>query len=293
MAPSSKFSLTACGALLLLMLAAPAAFASGITFASAADYDNNTVQTTGFFRDVLNGDLIVRGLDVGGTGNTALNFTGTDNNSPVLGRTTLYDTDPSTAAPTLFTGNLTASADILIGEFNNAKGAGILTLFTEGGTNTGLALFLTDNGNSDTVQIRLVEQTGTNTSNLSSVALGIGIAEDLWYRLLLTLTLSGSNFTLTGQVFSHTIGTDPNSLLGAQIGTTLTYNGVLGSGLSNPYEVGLVARGVSAVVNTSVTNFDINGSNNSTPAVPEPGTLLLLGIGFLGLARQVRRRLTK
>ena len=238
-----------------LTLAAP------ITFAGPADYDNNAAQTTGVFRDFLNGSLINQGNDLGGTGHTALNFTGSDNNAATAGRITLYDTSPSTASPTLFSGNVTLSADILIHPFNNNKGAGLLFLFNEGAGVNGMALSLWNAGNTDSNSVQLVQQTGETRpgNSLASVSLGSLIAADLWYRLTMDLTFSGSNFTVTGKVFTHTTQTDPNSALGAQVGSTLTYSGALSGTLFSPYEVGLVARGDSAVVDTSVTNFSFVG----------------------------------
>ncbi len=175
-----------------------------------------------------------------------------------------------TTAPTTFSGNLSISADILIHPFNNAKGAGILFLFNEGAGQNGLALHLWNAGNSDSNKIELVAQTGEARPGaaLATVALGNVIAQDLWYQLQMDLQFSGSNFTVTGKVFGHTTGTDPNSSLGSQIGSTLTYNSSLGSGIASPYEIGLVARGDSAVVDTSVTNFSIGGPGARARANP-------------------------
>ena len=141
-------------------VAPTATLAAPITFAGPADYDNNAAQRTGVFRDFLNGALINQGNDLGGTGHTALNFTGSDNNAALAGRITLYDTSPSTTVPTTFSGNLSISADILIHPFNNAKGAGVLFLFNEGAGQNGLALHLWNAGNSDSNKIELVAQTG-------------------------------------------------------------------------------------------------------------------------------------
>ena len=261
--------------------------ASPIAFTGDADYNNAASQTTGLFRDSLAGANINRGLDLGLTGHSALNFTGSDTNAAVLGAITLYDTNSGTTSPTLFSGDRIISADILIHEFNNAKGAGILTLFTEGAGDQGIALFLSDAGNTDGQSIRLVSQTGVATTTLSNVNLSGGIAEDQWYRLTLSLDeTSATNFTITGTVFSHLLGTDPDSGLGTQVGTTLTYNGTLSATLTDPYEIGLVSRGVSAARDSSVTNFCVDGCGpQAAPGaeVPEPATLNLLTFGLMGL----------
>ena len=268
-------------------VAPTATLAAPITFAGPADYDNNAAQTTGVFRDFLNGALINQGNDPGGTGHTALNFTGSDNNAALAGRITLYDTSPSTTVPTTFSGNLSISADILIHPFNNAKGAGVLFLFNEGAGQNGLALHLWNAGNSNSNKIELVAQTGEARPGaaLATVALGNTIAQDPWYRLQVDLQFSGSNFTVRGKVFGHTTGNDPNSSLGSQIGSTMTYNSSLGSGIASPYEIGLVARGDSATVDTSVMNFLIGGPGAELEqSLARPvwlfGTVLAGGAGY-------------
>jgi hypothetical protein len=267
-----------------LVIAAP------ITFATAADYDNNATQTTGLFRDFLNGASISRGLDLGGTGHAALNFTGSDNNAATAGRITLFDTTPSTSAPTFFSGNLSISVDVLISPFNNSKGPGILFLFNEGTGEQGLALSLFDAGNTDRNTVQLVLQTGETRPGtaLASSSLGSSIAEDVWYRMVLDLTFSGPNFTVEGQVFNHTVGSNPDSPLGSQIGSTLTYTAAASS-FDSPYEIGLVARGDSAVVDSSVTNFDVvSAVTPGALAAPEPPALALLAIGLAALRRTFR-----
>ena len=259
-------------------LAPTTAYTASITFAGPADYDNSAAQTTGTFRDVLNGSVINQGNDLGSTGHTALNFTGSDNNAATAGRNTLYDTNVTDGLPTLFSGNISMSADILTHQFNNSKGAGLEFLFNEGTGKQGMSLSLWNAGNTDLNTLQLVTQTGETrpVASLSTVSLGSGIAQDNWYRLLVDLTFTdATHFTVTGQVFSHTTGTDPNSALGAQVGTTLTYSDVLSTTLLNPYEIGLVARGDSAVVDTSVTNFSFQS------AAPVPGPIA--GAGLPGL----------
>ena len=218
--------------------------AAPITFVGPADYDNNAAQTTGVFRDVLNGSLINSDLDLGGTGHTALNFTGCDNNSAVLGRTTLYDTNVSNGSQRCSLAISQSAPMFSSHPFNNSKGAGIVVLFNEGAGNQGIALSLWTDGNTDSDKVQLVQQTGETRPGvaLSTVALGSVIAADVWYRLTMDLTFSDSNFTVTGKVFTHTTQTDPNSALGVQVGSTLTYSSALSATLFSPYEIGLVAR---------------------------------------------------
>lgn len=276
--------------------------AAPITF-GASDYDNNTIQTFGYFRDTAGGASINRGRDLGGAAtvgcpasscsspgtNNALNFTGSDNNSTsAIGRVTLYDTTPvGGSVKNMFSGNMSMSADILISRSNDGKGAGLITMFNEGSGNTGLALFLQDAGNTDGYSIRLEQQTGVGTATLANSSLNGSILEDTWYRLTLDLVFNGGDFTVTGRVFGHSSASDPNSTLASQIGANLVYTDLAPwtAGLSNPYEIGLVARGVSAVVDTSVTNFDFTNG----VAVPEPGSAALFGLSLAGLAMARRK----
>ena len=206
----------------------------------------------------------------------------------------MYDSNVTDGLATFFTGNMTLSADLLISTFNNAKGAGLLTLFNEGAGMSGLALYLWDAGNSDSVAMNLVAQTGVTRpdNTLASVNLGTGIAEDAWYRLTLDLAFTGSNFTATGLVRRHTDASDPNSALGTAVGGPLSYTGALSAALVDPYEIGLVVRGNQAVRDTSVTNFDFNAAAADTQdltAVPEPGTMLLVGTGLVAVGRRFAR----
>ena len=283
---------------IVLLAFATSAQAGPITFATVADYDNNAVQTTGQFRDVLNGSRVsqgghlVNGSPVGA--HTALNFTGSDNNAANAGVITVYDTNPGDLAPTLFSGNISLSADILFDKFNNAKGAGLMALFNEGAGSQGLSLFLWDAGNSDGLRMNMVSQVGTTRPGaaLQTTALGSGIPEDQWFRLMMGVQFtSATTFTVTGQVFGHIDPTDPNSALALQVGSTLVYNGALSGSLFDPYEIGLVARGDSATVDTSVTNFWASSiDENQLAAVPEPGSMILLATGLLGLAAHRRFR---
>jgi hypothetical protein len=169
---------------------------------------------------------------------------------------TAYDTSPSAAASQDIFGSVSLTADVLIHAFNNAKGAGLLALYNEALGKKGLALIVIDNGSTDRLVLSTVNQAGQLVT-LKTVAMGAGIAENVWYRLTMDVVVSGAHVTVTGKVFTHSSTTDPDSSLGAQVGATLTFSGPLPAGVDPTGEVGIIASAVSAVVDTSVTNFDI------------------------------------
>ena len=81
-----------------------------------------------------------------------------------------------------------------------------------------------------------------------------GITEKAWYRVVMIVNPAGT-LEVTGKVFAHATATDPNSALGGQVGSTLEYSGPLPAGVTSPGENGIMASAISAVVNSSVTNF--------------------------------------
>ena len=93
--------------------------------------------------------------------------------------------------PTLFTGNISMSVDILIDPFNNAKGAGLVFLFNEGVGAEGLALYLWNAGNTDSYAVNFVHQDGVSPPDnvAASQGLGLNIPDDQWFRLSLDLDL--------------------------------------------------------------------------------------------------------
>ena len=195
--------------------------------------------------------------DLGGTGNTALNFTG---GAGSAGDTWLTRFTPN--GGTSICRNSTVVADVLIHTFNNRKGAGVLALLDSAPGGKGLALILYDNGNSDALQLGTIDPATGQLTKLTSVSLGAAIAEDAWYKVGLNVGVFGDIVIVTGPVFRHTTPTDPNSPLAEPAGLTLSFQGSLSAlGLENSGEAGIAASAFSANVNSSVTNFVITGCN--------------------------------
>jgi hypothetical protein len=278
----------------LAPLAASAATVGPIDFSGTSDYSNNNPPTSGLFRDFMAGSGINRGYDVGFTGNTALNFS-LNAGSGGASAITLYDTNPTNATPTLFSGGITLSTDVLIGDWHDVNEPGLVAYFNEGPGQGGIALLLYQYHNTDSLLLQKVDQSGIligGAGNLASVGLPNGsINEADWYRLVLTGAVAGNTLQVTGQVFNHTHNNDPNSSLGSQIGSNLVYTGSLSTlGISSTGEIGLAYR-TTDNASASATNFaGVYSENNGEAAtVPEPGTLLLMG-GALAALWAVRRR---
>jgi hypothetical protein len=219
------------------------------------------------FREVLRGSDISTGPDLGGTGHQSLNFTGFTGSAGATWLT-VYDETPLTPAAGPTFGAETLCVDVLFARFNNIKGAGVVALLNEQADKRGLALVVSDAGNTDLLRLATVEGDPAKQGKLtilSSVPLRNGIAENVWYRLVMTVDVAAPR--VTGKVFTHTTPLDPDSALGAQLGATLTYEpSALPAGVSPTGENGIVAQAVSAVVDLSVTNF----SNDPARCVPSP-----------------------
>jgi len=211
------------------------------------------------FRELVRGNEISDGPDLGGTGQFAVNFKGVSGSTPSVWLT-IYD-PADEPAPTYGAG--TVCADVLIVPFNNAKGAGVVSLMNEGVGKKGLGLVVHEAGNTDTLLLMTLDGDPTKNgkpTTLTTVSLNGGIAGRTCYRVVMTTvedrSTTPSKWTVTGKVFRHATATDPNSRLAAQVGSTLTYRpATLPAGVTSPGELGIMASSVAAVLNASVTNF--------------------------------------
>ena len=267
-----RWLLVGLGPLMLVLMLSTDAFPA---CPSVFNFNFSGSQYTDCFRELLRGSDIIDGTDLGNTGHTALNFTG----STVAGASTwltVYDATPTVADEGPTFGAETLCADVLIQPYNNAKGAGVVALMNEGAGNKGLGLFISDAGSTDTLILSTVDgdlaQKGKLTT-VTSVSLQGGITEKAWYRVVMIVNPAGTP-KVTGKVFAHATATDPNSALGPQVGSTLTYSGALPAGVTSPGENGIMASAISSVVNSSVTNFtnDPVACGVSGPPPPPPPT---------------------
>ena len=216
------------------------------------------------FRDVRRPNDIEIGPDLGGTNHQALNFTG---NAGAAGGTWITVYDPAPNPPSVTVGSVSLSADVLIHAYNNKKGAGLLALYNEAPERKGLALTLYDAGNTDTLVLATVDQAGKLVT-LMTVRLGAGIAENVWYRVNMAVTVDTGLVTVVGTVAAHADPTDPNSELAGQVGPTLTFSAPLGVGalvgVDATGEVGILAAAVNAANSSSVTNVLIDPQGGGT-----------------------------
>ena len=223
------------------------------------DFDFSANAYMRCFRDLVRGDEITAGLDLGGTGHTSLNVKGSSGSTPTTWLT-VYDATPATPAAGPIFGAQTLCADILTVPFNNIKGAGLVALLNEGAGKKGLALVIHEAGNTDTLFLATVDgdpsKKGKMTT-LASISLEEGISGKSWYRLIMTVDPAGP--VVTGKVFRHSTPEDPNSALGAQVAGTLTYSpALLPAGVASTGENGILGSSINAVLNVSVTNFSNN-----------------------------------
>lgn len=218
-------------------------------FADAAQYP-------ACFRDIVPGTGISADQDVGDTGHSALNITGSAGGAD---RTwlTLVDQARETPDADNVYGSGVLCADV-INPFDSDKGAGVVTLFNERKGQRGLALMLYSAGNTGRLVLATVEGDPALTGKLewlTSVSLGSLIRPNQWYRIVLTVLVDGPRPQIRGQVLRHHKPRDPNSDV-QPIGSTLDYTPAsLPDGVQRLGQSGVLGHAQLAVVNSSVTNF--------------------------------------
>jgi len=224
-------------------------------------YDFADTQYADDFTDVRRGAKINSGYDLGGTGQTALNFTG---QAGPGGDTWLTKWTPG-GATSVFNGRcgIFTAANVLIHPFNNRKGAGLVTLLND--TNPGdkgLALVLYDNGNMDVIQLAIIDPFTGTLVPLETARLIAPVEENAWYALVMTvqvnLAYNGHGMLAEGYVYSYADPTDPNSEP-SQIGYVF-YSSVFREpleelGLQPLGQVGIMASAINAVLDSSVTSW--------------------------------------
>ena len=208
------------------------------------------------FREVQRAGAITPGMDLGLTGHTSLNLTGS---AGAAGATwlTVVDQAPGDSAEDNIYGSEFLCADILMHRFDNSKGAGVVAFLNEGMGKKGLALILYNAGNTDHLVLATVEGDPARAGKIAIVKrlpLGGLIQENAWYRVLLTAVVDGPP-QIMGQVFKHAVKTDPNSAI-SQVGGTLVYTPEsLPAGVDALGQNAIIGSAFSAAVNASVTNF--------------------------------------
>ena len=215
--------------------------------------DFSDSQYTNCFTDVRRGsDINDDGApDLGGTGHTALNFTG---GAGPAGDTWLTKYTPGGSTSIFGPPGVCLLADVLIHTYNNTKGAGFVALLDSAPGGKGLALILYDQGNSDALQLATIDPAIGKLGKLKSVSLDAGIVENAWYFLQIRVIAHGDQVSVDGRVFRHVTPTNPNSPV--MLFLKLNFLGSLSAlGLEDSGEVGIAASAFSTNVNSSVTNF--------------------------------------
>ena len=239
----------------------------GATCPTTFDFDFSGTQYADCFRDVHRGGQINAGPDVGGTDHPSLVFTG---QTGAGGATwlTVYDATPSTPTSGPTFGAETLCADVLFARFNNTKGAGLVALLNEGAGKRGLALLVSDAGNTDLLRLATVDGDPTKQGKLktlTSVPLKNGIAENVWYRLVMTVDPTRRRAAGDGEGVHAQHAAGSGQCAGRAGGHDADVSpAALPVGVTSPGQNGILAQAVSAVVDLSVTNF------TNDPALCEP-----------------------
>ncbi len=294
------------------MLVAALAFGMALAFSATASASNATLDQGATFLEIKIGNVPQIRLDAKST-----NVTITGNGPHIITQSaSIFQTDTATLASAAFTGlpllsALKISLHAETGSFSdsatvaNPVGPGNLTGFGGIGFNTG---FLTLNGNGFSFGISLGNLgSGGSTSTLAPVlnnllvitgapfATGPAVITGITSNLLMvnSLATTGVAFTLnltTAQLLAATEVTNGGS---AVVVNTVTisdgYNNLASHGQSGSIKMVSPFR-----LKTGGIMGNVAGSLSTTfTFVPEPGTVLLLVTGAVGLAVIGRKRMRK
>jgi hypothetical protein len=218
------------------------------------EYDTN-------FVEVRRAPEIGSGLDLGGTGHCAVNFTGLTGSAGDTWLTRYNDAGIDNVFNAF--NSICMRADVLISKFNNAKGGGLVALLNTDPGDKGLFLLLINNGNTDRLTLNTIDPNDGRIVQLASAPLGSAIVENAWYRVEMEVFARTNVDSLTAhaRVRSHTDPSNPSdATVDGLIGTLSVGAGgvpasLSGLGLEQSGFVGMAAWAKSAVVNTSITNF--------------------------------------
>lgn len=226
-------------------------------------YDFSDTQYTDDFTAIRRGSQIKGdGVeDLGGTGHTALNFTG---KAGPAGDTWLAKWTPG-GAPGIFKGRCgtAVGANVLIHPFNNRKGAGVVALLNDANRgDKGLAVVLYGNGNTDAVQLATIDSFTGKLVPLKTAPLIAPVKENAWYAVIMELTVDlaveGHSLLVEAFVLSLQDPTNPNSDFDRMIGFlhyTTWQTSLEEIGLEPQGQVGIMASAINAAIDSSVTNW--------------------------------------